>query len=125
MPLPSRNIFRLLWIGILLSISGTNTPKAASLSPMVAVEPPVIPFGYEDRKSTRLNSSHGYISYAVFCLKKNTCQDVVHRVGAAEGRRLRTDQIKLVEAVEKFSFFLIPRPPRNHVVLPGQRTSCS
>src|SRR5687768_17912064 len=23
-----------------------------------------------DRKSTRLNSSHGYISYAVFCLKK-------------------------------------------------------
>src|SRR2546429_3608400 len=28
-------------------------------------------FGKEpDRKSTRLNSSHGYISYAVFCLKK-------------------------------------------------------
>src|SRR2546429_2281596 len=27
-------------------------------------------FGEQDRKSTRLNSSHGYISYAVFCLKK-------------------------------------------------------
>src|SRR2546422_6012913 len=26
--------------------------------------------GQQDRKSTRLNSSHGYISYAVFCLKK-------------------------------------------------------
>src|SRR2546429_7005021 len=26
--------------------------------------------GVRDRKSTRLNSSHGYISYAVFCLKK-------------------------------------------------------
>src|SRR3989449_3861939 len=26
--------------------------------------------GIRDRKSTRLNSSHGYISYAVFCLKK-------------------------------------------------------
>src|SRR2546422_7813628 len=26
--------------------------------------------GRLDRKSTRLNSSHGYISYAVFCLKK-------------------------------------------------------
>src|SRR2546422_3416325 len=26
--------------------------------------------GDQDRKSTRLNSSHGYISYAVFCLKK-------------------------------------------------------
>src|SRR5687768_17854530 len=25
---------------------------------------------HSDRKSTRLNSSHGYISYAVFCLKK-------------------------------------------------------
>src|SRR2546422_7753924 len=25
---------------------------------------------FQDRKSTRLNSSHGYISYAVFCLKK-------------------------------------------------------
>src|SRR5687768_17752845 len=27
-------------------------------------------YGFKDRKSTRLNSSHGYISYAVFCLKK-------------------------------------------------------
>src|SRR2546422_3298385 len=32
---------------------------------------PVLPLGLlQDRKSTRLNSSHGYISYAVFCLKK-------------------------------------------------------
>src|SRR2546429_3173587 len=29
-----------------------------------------VPSDDEDRKSTRLNSSHGYISYAVFCLKK-------------------------------------------------------
>src|SRR2546422_7395983 len=29
-----------------------------------------------DRKSTRLNSSHGYISYAVFCLKKKKDRDV-------------------------------------------------
>src|SRR5687768_18032724 len=28
------------------------------------------PLDSADRKSTRLNSSHGYISYAVFCLKK-------------------------------------------------------
>src|SRR3989449_4734732 len=28
-----------------------------------------------DRKSTRLNSSHGYISYAVFCLKKKKQTD--------------------------------------------------
>src|SRR2546422_4008888 len=30
----------------------------------------------EDRKSTRLNSSHGYISYAVFCLKKKKTQNI-------------------------------------------------
>src|SRR2546422_8594333 len=30
-----------------------------------------------DRKSTRLNSSHGYISYAVFCLKKKNIQQVL------------------------------------------------
>src|SRR2546429_1072924 len=30
--------------------------------------------GVRDRKSTRLNSSHGYISYAVFCLKKKKKQ---------------------------------------------------
>src|SRR5712675_2885042 len=33
----------------------------------------------EDRKSTRLNSSHGYISYAVFCLtKKKTTTFTTH-----------------------------------------------
>src|SRR2546429_5366927 len=31
---------------------------------------PCLPSSSTDRKSTRLNSSHGYISYAVFCLKK-------------------------------------------------------
>src|SRR2546430_12463170 len=31
----------------------------------------------EDRKSTRLNSSHSQISYAVFCLKKNTDHELV------------------------------------------------
>src|SRR2546429_5515806 len=34
-----------------------------------------------DRKSTRLNSSHGYISYAVFCLKKK--QDTAARTSLA------------------------------------------
>src|SRR3712207_6916434 len=44
--------------------------------------------GARDRKSTRLNSSHANISYAVFCLKKkktkthhthvHRCEDVVH-----------------------------------------------
>src|SRR2546422_2757524 len=57
-----------------------------------------------DRKSTRLNSSHGYISYAVFCLKKKkkqkkhritkpnqTCQSKIVRDG--DGQRVTdTDQ---------------------------------
>src|SRR2546429_2864207 len=33
---------------------------------------PTVRIFHTDRKSTRLNSSHGYISYAVFCLKKKT-----------------------------------------------------
>src|SRR2546429_4892232 len=32
----------------------------------------VVACAVEDRKSTRLNSSHGYISYAVFCLKNKS-----------------------------------------------------
>src|ERR1039457_7120522 len=36
-------------------------------------------FAFIDRKSTRLNSSHLVISYAVFCLKKNTGRVVVVR----------------------------------------------
>src|SRR5205809_2081648 len=44
-----------------------------------------------DRKSTRLNSSHGYISYAVFCLnKKNTRIRHVHR--RSDDDRLRSRQ---------------------------------
>src|SRR2546427_1171991 len=42
-----------------------DTHVAAQLDPIA----PVVP-GYGDRKSTRLNSSHSQISYAVFCLKK-------------------------------------------------------
>src|SRR5256886_284362 len=40
-----------------------------------------------DRKSTRLNSSHSAISYAVFCLKKNIAVGTVHCAG---DRVLRT-----------------------------------
>src|SRR2546430_4358618 len=38
-------------------------PQAGSIAVYVAIK-------YVDRKSTRLNSSHSQISYAVFCLKK-------------------------------------------------------
>src|SRR2546429_5792750 len=38
------------------------------------------PKGAVDRKSTRLNSSHGYISYAVFCLKKKMIHTMSRRM---------------------------------------------
>src|SRR2546422_3612431 len=37
-----------------------------------------------DRKSTRLNSSHGYISYAVFCLKKKNSNNVYNHASPAD-----------------------------------------
>src|SRR2546422_5183358 len=40
------------------------------LEPECSTEAGSVPPALPDRKSTRLNSSHGYISYAVFCLKK-------------------------------------------------------
>src|SRR5438067_3509289 len=53
-----------------------------------------------DRKSTRLNSSHVSISYAVFCLKKKTVDGTEHAVG--EQAKLRpgklAEKIGLVEA---------------------------
>src|SRR5207248_6418899 len=40
----------------------------------------VQPFTDEDRKSTRLNSSHRTISYAVFCLKKKKTNTIMRRL---------------------------------------------
>src|SRR2546422_5726774 len=48
-----------------------------------------IGWGLKDRKSTRLNSSHGYISYAVFCLKKKKMQPPAHRLAAMTRQRAR------------------------------------
>src|SRR5438105_10289040 len=53
---------------------GTLSDKTpgAERSDVYAYDPryPVPTYGGSDRKSTRLNSSHEWISYAVFCLKK-------------------------------------------------------
>src|SRR2546422_7837756 len=43
--------------------------------------------GERDRKSTRLNSSHGYISYAVFCLKKKKKEQPFHVASEDAGVR--------------------------------------
>src|SRR2546422_6464912 len=50
-----------------LFVGNGKSPRTASQNGMTHRYLP-------DRKSTRLNSSHGYISYAVFCLKKKKTQ---------------------------------------------------
>src|SRR2546429_982291 len=52
------------------SVSMTNPEPLARCRPITAPAFPRPLSSIGDRKSTRLNSSHGYISYAVFCLKK-------------------------------------------------------
>src|SRR2546429_1022383 len=47
------------------SVGATGTMNACDTDALSATNKTA-----RDRKSTRLNSSHGYISYAVFCLKK-------------------------------------------------------
>src|SRR5699024_11578589 len=49
----------------------------------LAVAPFVVGTSLADRKSTRLNSSHVSISYAVFCLKKKSESGNVHRRAAS------------------------------------------
>src|SRR2546422_7201423 len=46
--------------------------------------------GARDRKSTRLNSSHGYISYAVFCLKKK--KNTAHEFSGTRAKCAATSQ---------------------------------
>src|SRR2546429_2637454 len=79
---PYTTLFRSL-VKSLLLVGGQH---AANVLHLVVEQPPnLLPpggvgrtlgrQGRQDRKSTRLNSSHGYISYAVFCLKKKTNTD--------------------------------------------------
>src|SRR5207245_2059529 len=76
-----------------------------------------------DRKSTRLNSSHGSISYAVFCLKKKTrtagfrgTEQRVRR-GAADARGQRACTLPQESHDERRRAIRLPRVSRD-----GQRT---
>src|SRR2546422_6885697 len=69
LPPPGEDILkRLDHVAIFVLIAGTYTPVC-----LVTLR--------GDRKSTRLNSSHGYISYAVFCLKKKKKNTTDMRAG--------------------------------------------
>src|SRR6266498_2981358 len=88
---------------------GHRPPSRAGGAPSPAMQ---------DRKSTRLNSSHVRISYAVFCLKKKiprllvrrspeAAEDDSKRVEGGHQGRERSDR------VENLFFLMIRRPPRS------------
>src|SRR5947207_12477946 len=58
-------------------INFADTLARTGLYPDSPKVPCVVGYEVADRKSTRLNSSHTVISYAVFCLKKKKRQKVV------------------------------------------------
>src|SRR6266436_1717445 len=80
-----------------------------------------------DRKSTRLNSSHGYISYAVFCLKKKRTKSFWLICRSAKKKILATIVLLRIaplaacvrcDKVDKawlddFFFLMLRRPPRS------------
>src|ERR1035437_4369284 len=86
-----------------------------------------------DRKSTRLNSSHANISYAVFCLKKKNIRDLRSSHSTADGFARAQDSgrarrscagvacaassfkyfVGLLEEMRFFFFLMIRRPPRS------------
>src|SRR3712207_2741191 len=67
-----------------------------------------------DRKSTRLNSSHANISYAVFCLKKNKIQDYIHTPSPCSPN-LSCQFISFCDLLQSFVHPLIPTYlPHNH-----------
>src|SRR5437879_10272058 len=69
----------------LFTLSSSNPGTAASVGETIAQRLNNVVRAAEDRKSTRLNSSHRCISYAVFCLKKK--KRVCDRRSESEGSR--------------------------------------
>src|SRR2546422_4188645 len=70
---PYTTLFRSREVCEIIVVDGGSRDQTCAIAQRlgcrVRLSPP------RDRKSTRLNSSHGYISYAVFCLKKKNTTD--------------------------------------------------
>src|SRR2546430_6145400 len=91
-----------------LTVTGVQTcalPISAPLDMLRAVQAdkpsqrvdrrqPLVPGGHRDRKSTRLNSSHSQISYAVFCLKKKKNTDLIAHGVARLGESQHFDMLR-------------------------------
>src|SRR2546427_3669538 len=70
----------LLLVGRLLLLAGAQLELLAPAAQSLAQQGMGGMLGAEDRKSTRLNSSHSQISYAVFCLKKKKQKNQTYTV---------------------------------------------
>src|SRR5215467_2754000 len=67
----------------------------------------------EDRKSTRLNSSHLVISYAVFCLKKKNTTSSHTMAKRLNSIVFHSPNRSLISSFVFFFFLMIRRPPRS------------
>src|SRR5258708_28463200 len=84
---PYTTLFRSSLIGRMLGYGRVEVDAAGAQGAEVLVHLPNPGAFREDRKSTRLNSSHQIISYAVFCLKKK-------KVSGSRDRHRHTTQIR-------------------------------
>src|SRR5207247_4467803 len=82
------------------------------------------PNSLKDRKSTRLNSSHEWISYAVFCLKKKNRVEVAGKVASLLVSPGAQRLIEL-EAQARHRFYLVPKAVahRDNSLAPAERKS--
>src|SRR2546421_5757315 len=76
--LRTRKIYIRRGIRTLVIIATLTPPNPSQLQTQIS----------QDRKSTRLNSSHDQISYAVFCLKKKTTQTKNHNTTNKQNKQL-------------------------------------
>src|SRR5438309_8534183 len=76
--------------GLFGPASGRGPPRALSRGGRFS-RPGLSPDGGPDRKSTRLNSSHSSISYAVFCLKKKTTKQALAKNSSRSQLTLNPD----------------------------------
>src|SRR5256884_1215217 len=91
--------------------------------PIIAAEHPYVHRALKqrtDRKSTRLNSSHGYISYAVFCLKKKKDKQPPQRSAASGPEDRSAPPVARLRLSARPHGQLRSRPHRRRARPPGQ-----
>src|SRR2546430_10453861 len=71
----------------------------------------------QDRKSTRLNSSHSQISYAVFCLKKKNAEDRFHCPCHGSQYEKRTAVVLRIPAPKPLQLFHIAENAEGQILV--------